>query len=210
MHLRSLLLPVLASALCASAAACGDGGGAASASPKGVPTLDGQNTDVSADGDRAADDAASEDPQERALAFARCMRENGIPDFPDPQVDANGGIMISGPGPGAELDEDTVKAAHEKCQPLMGDGPGSGGRIDPEEAARMQEAMLAFAKCMREHGVDFPDPEFSGDGGATFTVGGPGIDPEDPSFKDAEDACRDLMPKPGEGAVTASHGGSDS
>src|SRR5919109_1855174 len=41
--------------------------------------------------------------------------------------------------------------------------------IDPRDAA------LAFAQCMRDHGVDMPDPQFSGDGqsgGFTFNVGG--------------------------------------
>ena len=28
----------------------------------------------------------------------------------------------------------------------------------------MQEEMLAFAECMREHGIDMPDPVFSEDG----------------------------------------------
>ncbi len=33
--------------------------------------------------------------------------------------------------------------------------------------------MLAFAACMREHGVDMPDPDLSGGGGGGFRIGGP-------------------------------------
>jgi hypothetical protein len=58
--------------------------------------------------------------------------------------------------------------------------------------------MLAFAKCMREHGVDMPDPQFSSSGGGgrvTIGVGGEGrIDPESQSFQDAQTACESLMP----------------
>jgi hypothetical protein len=58
--------------------------------------------------------------------------------------------------------------------------------------------MLAFAECMREHGIDFPDPQF--DGGAVM-VGGPGIDPEDPEFQAAQEACGELLPgRPGSAA----------
>ncbi len=62
---------------------------------------------------------------------------------------------------------------------------------DPEEAA------LAFTKCMRDHGVDMPDPQKaqSSSGGAK----GPGVviavqgNPEDPSFQKAQEACEPLM-----------------
>ena len=53
--------------------------------------------------------------------------------------------------------------------------------LDPEDA------MLKFAQCMREHGVDMPDPE---PGGGVF-VGGEGI-PED-QMKAAEAACQKWM-----------------
>ena len=36
------------------------------------------------------------------------------------------------------------------------EGGGQGGRpVDPE----FQDAMVEFAECMREHGIDVPDPE---------------------------------------------------
>ena len=65
----------------------------------GVATLD----DPSASGSPGASPAASAlTPQDAALAFARCMRENGI-DMPDPIIstDGNGGTKIdqrAGPG----------------------------------------------------------------------------------------------------------------
>ena len=52
--------------------------------------------------------------------------------------------------------------------------------------------MLAFAKCMREHGVDMPDPEF-GNGGGTVMIGGDGIAFDSPTFKAADEACRSIV-----------------
>jgi hypothetical protein len=68
-----------------------------------------------------------------ALAFSKCMRSHGEPDFPDPTFSAGGGIRISislhgGRGAGSELDPNSpifVKA-QKACQPLMQAGlPGA-------------------------------------------------------------------------------------
>ena len=52
--------------------------------------------------------------------------------------------------------------------------------------------MLAFSACMREHGVDYPDPDVSG-GGISIEIGGPdaagGIDPSSEKFQAAQEAC---------------------
>ena len=45
--------------------------------------------------------------------------------------------------------------------------------IDPEQQAEMQEEMLEFAECMREHGIDMPDPVFGDDGRVEVGIGGP-------------------------------------
>lgn len=54
-----------------------------------------------------------------------------------------------------------------------------------------EEAILAYTQCMRENGVDLPDPDFSvepGEGGGGF-FGQGGIDPEDPDFQEAQEKC---------------------
>ena len=59
---------------------------------------------------------------------------------------------------------------------------------------------LAFANCMRGHGVpSFPDP--SGGGGGT-NLGGTGINPLSPAFKSARQKCAKLAPG-GPGGVQA-------
>jgi hypothetical protein len=86
--------------------------------------------------------------------------------------------------------------------------PGGGKQLSPEE----QDKILAFARCMREHGVDMPDPDFSS-GGVTFGIGGPdqksGIDPGSETFQEAQRACQSLMPGDGPKTTTGG-GGSDS
>jgi hypothetical protein len=87
-----------------------------------------------------------------------------------------------------------MDAAHEACQPLMERVIQSAPKPDPEEVARMQEQALAFASCMREHGVDMPDPEFSGDGAMTQSLDA--ATAEDPDMAAANEACRSLMRGP--------------
>ncbi|KQW04753.1 hypothetical protein ASC66_13550 [Leifsonia sp. Root4] len=60
-----------------------------------------------------------------------------------------------------ELDIAGFEAAQKKCVKKLGEMPTPPGMPSPEE---MQKNMLAFAKCMREAGYDYPDPEVSTDG----------------------------------------------
>ncbi|MGA2927919.1 MAG: hypothetical protein ABSG43_18375 [Solirubrobacteraceae bacterium] len=57
-------------------------------------------------------------------------------------------------------------------------------------------ALIAFSKCMRAHGVtNFPDP--AGSGG--LNIAGTGINPQSPAFKSAQAGCVKLMPGGGPG-----------
>jgi hypothetical protein len=150
-----------------------------------------------------------------ALKFAKCMREHGI-DFPDPQRVGQGGIkMTMKGGPGTNTAK--VEAAQKDCQKYMQIG---GGRApSAAERAKVQNAMLDYAKCMRAHGVDMPDPKFGGSGGgATFQFGGPGgkggatgPNPDSPAFKRADQACHGKLAdiergRPGSGPSTQTSG----
>jgi len=70
--------------------------------------------------------------------------------------------------------------------------PGNAG----SESAQAQ--FLAYARCMRSHGVsDFPDPTTSPGGGIAFQInGGPGSDlnHNTPRFRSASHACGTLLP----------------
>jgi hypothetical protein len=160
-------------------AGCGGSAGAGN----GVATADAGKS-----GGSTATTVARKDRQQSALEFARCMREHGV-DMPDPQV-GEGGLIKVGPAEGAtpgqamEIDEEADKA----CRHLLGQGlqDGADVQVDPEQ----QERALQFARCMREHGVDMPDPQFDG-GGVGFQLRvGEGLDPSSPTFQEAREACK--------------------
>ena len=129
---------------------------------------------------------AGKDPQEAALDFARCMREHGI-DMPDPEVDDTGRIRVrigaGGPGGGARPDPRKLEALQEACGGLMGGGDGD-RQLDP--AAR--DAMVDFARCMRERGIDMPRPHRRRPAAAPGGRRRP-PNPESLKFREAEQAC---------------------
>jgi hypothetical protein len=185
----ALLLAATAVTLLAIVAS---GCGSSDSADEGVASLD--SGAAASDGGSTTPQQTDEDPQEAALKWARCMRENGV-DVPDPQVDSNGRVTVR-PGkgnfrPGQGRDE-KFQAATKKCGTPFGNaGPP---QLSEAERQELQETMLKFAKCMREHGVDMPDPDFSGGGGA-FRIGPGrgGVDPDDPDFKAAEEACQPIL-----------------
>ncbi|MFG3341623.1 hypothetical protein [Glycomyces sp. NPDC048151] len=175
-HTIALLLGLLA----LSAAACSDddGGG-------GVADVGGTATET------ASEDGGEElDGFEEALAYSACMRENGVPDFPDPEQDGEG-VRLGLPQ-GIDPESEEFKAAEEACEDLQ-PGPEEGATIDPE----IYEALLDYAACMRENGVpDFPDPQPNG---GIMMNGDMGFDPESEEFQAADEACAELRPERGEG-----------
>jgi hypothetical protein len=182
-------LAVLGLGLVLALAACGG-------SPDGdrVASLSGGGATGTTNG---AAKTAAKDPQQAALDFAKCMREHGI-DMPDPQVDEQGRVRVrvGGPGGGARPDPKKLDEAQKACGHLMGGGDGP-GQIDPEE----RDAMVAFARCMREHGIDMPDP--TGDGLVIRRDGDGGPDPSSEQFQEAEKACDHHLATLGRGKVSS-------
>jgi hypothetical protein len=59
---------------------------------------------------------------------------------------------------------------------------------------------LAFANCMRSHGVpNFPDPTVSGNG-IQLLGSSSGINPQSPAFQSAQTSCQHLLPGGGPGS----------
>jgi hypothetical protein len=55
--------------------------------------------------------------KESALAHAKCMREQGLENFPDPTFDEDGGAQIRiGPGTGLDPDDPDFQAAEKVCR----------------------------------------------------------------------------------------------
>jgi hypothetical protein len=157
----------------------------------GVATLD----DPSASGTPSASPAASAlTPQDAALAYARCMRENGV-EMPDPKVTtgANGEIAIEQSAGGA-VPKEKMAAADATCRHFM-TAAGPNGPREPMSAEDLDK-LLQFAKCMREHGIDMPDP--NADGGIIIErrdgATGPTGPQDDAEFQAANEACASLLP----------------
>ena len=136
--------------------------------------------------------------EEQALKFAQCMREQGI-DMPDPEFGGDGAIMqrIGGHGDARRIDPARMERAMEACREFQ---PSRDIELSPEEEQEMRDRMLAHTECMREHGVDMPDPQFESGGRVIMRErrGVGGINPESPKFRKADAACRDLLPLPGD------------
>ena len=154
----------------------------------------GSDSDSSASADANAQDAG--------IAFARCMRAHGV-QIEDPK----------GPGLAFHItgrDPARMEAAQKACNHFL---RGAVKRPSAAQQAKVRDNALKFARCMRQHGVDFPDPQFQG-GKVTMRFGGPGqkLKPDDPTLRAAQRACQHFMGParkggPGGGRSTSKGGG---
>jgi hypothetical protein len=176
-------------ALTLGVAACGGGG-----KTGGVASLSGANKPT------ATTAGGSSNPRQAALAFARCMRQHGI-DMPDPTFNGNAITQKLKRGPGSKgPDDPKFKAAQQACKQYLPNG-GAPEKVDPQ---RWQQ-LLAFARCMRQHGINMPDPK---PGGGIEIKGGPGgVNPDSPTFKAAQQACQQYEPHGGKKQEQSSGGG---
>ena len=148
------------------------------------------------DGGRGGEKAGASDREkleQAALKHARCMREHGV-DVPDPKP-GEGGMILVGPEQGG--DPAQAQRAMRACEKHLRDVPPP--RLSDERKEEMRDAALAHARCMREQGIDFPDPRFGPDGSITVKVGPGELEPDDPKMRAAERVCAKHMPRIGAG-----------
>jgi hypothetical protein len=139
------------------------------------------------------------------LAYARCMRSHGVPNFPDP--DSSGNL----PKPDANLlgvSSSQLEAAQRACQHLL---PNNGGAISADSISRCMMASDCpqslvqqvlneesdFAQCMRSHGVpNWPDPVIDSQGRPVFaiSISTDGFDPYSQPIWAKGNECSHLMP----------------
>jgi hypothetical protein len=104
------------------------------------------------------------------ISMSKCMRANGVPNFPDPREGPNGGgVGWPGGGPvlissdvllimGQRIAGPVVASAAKTCKQYM--APSG---APPALTESQRNAAIADAACMRTHGLpNFPDPTFSG------------------------------------------------
>jgi hypothetical protein len=121
--------------------------------------------------------------QEQAAKYSKCMRANGVNDFPDPN--AEGQFLYGGISVPKEVWQKAIGACKD-LQPAV----SWGGRT-PEQ----QDAALEFAQCMRDNGVpDFPDPATPRDPLIDTTKMRGDVSARSiPELKPAQKACHDFF-----------------
>ncbi|KOX26506.1 hypothetical protein ADK67_16010 [Saccharothrix sp. NRRL B-16348] len=120
--------------------------------------------------------------EERSREFAKCMRDNGV-DVPDPEPGGKPG----GFGKVDRTDPDFERAT-DACREFL---PG-GGDLSKLDPAKLDQ-LRVFAQCMRDNGIDVPDPDPNG--GKLTGLGQ--LDRNTPAFRSALDVCRDKLPELG-------------
>ena len=109
-----------------------------------------------------------------------------MPAFPDPQVVTTpGSVGIRQAVPAAAGLSPAFTAAQKACRGVM-PAPGNGGARDQ---GPHKQVLLAFAHCLRAHGVNgFPDPNANGQL-TTEMISAAGVDIHTPGFFNAAKAC---------------------
>jgi len=137
------------------------------------------------------------DRDEALLAFAQCMRDNGI-EMDDPTFSDGGRGRVLGLGRGGgqrPIDQygDAFTVAREACDDILA---AAAPEIDPEAEQERLEDQLLLSQCIRDNGYpEYPDPVIGADGRLQRNGGGDlqaiGIDRRSEEFRQLIDSCRD-------------------
>ncbi len=126
------------------------------------------------------------------LAYSRCMRNHGMPNFPDPIPTPSGGYGYLMPRGANAISPQSPAyvAAAGACKSLAPQWWTGGQKLSPAQ----EQAWLTWAKCIRANGVpSFADPSFAGGHVLINDGGGTGS----PQLQAAEQACKSQMPSGG-------------
>jgi hypothetical protein len=131
------------------------------------------------------------------LNLAKCFRSHGV-NVPDP---SSGGGVAGGGDVFRILrnySRAQIQAAAQACRKYFAQAfPRL--NLSPAQRAQLQHQLTKFARCMRSHGVNVPDPTFNNGGGFGFRQGFKSVDRNSPAFKSALAACQSLRPRFGRG-----------
>jgi hypothetical protein len=100
----------------------------------------------------AAGMAKSEEINRTAVGFSQCMRDHGH-QVPDPTFDEDGLPTFAEPENGRE--DPAYGTDRQQCRVPLNEALVAAGVPNRKGTP---DQWLAFARCMREHGVEMPDP----------------------------------------------------
>lgn len=132
-----------------------------------------------------------------SVAFSRCVRTNGVSNFPDPPAggayglksfaqQSNGETLSIN---GVSLNAPAFRSAMAKCHRYLPQNPA------PTTVALEQQraAAVRYGRCMRSHRIDIPDPHVQpGPGGQGIGVRvdiPAGMTQNSPAFVNADQQC---------------------
>ena len=95
--------------------------------------------------------------REAAFEYAQCLRDNGIEDYPDPQIGEDGGVMIASPRDVSTAGNEEVAAAQAACQHILEEVTGDGAtpRGPGPAGASEWEQVVPGGDCMCADGSEF-------------------------------------------------------
>ena len=167
----------------------------ASATSAQVATLESPDSTPAPESQTATEELQFEDRADALLAFAQCMRDNGI-EMDDPQVGeggGRGGFFRPGPG-GFDSQGEEFSLAMGACSPIL---EAARPELDPAAEQERLETELALAQCLRDNGYpQYPDPAADADG--RLQRGGQGLDElgidfRSERFQAARQTCADSL-----------------
>jgi hypothetical protein len=124
-----------------------------------------------------------------ALAYSRCMRSHGMPNFPDP--DSSGQLskqaIISA---SREVSDSVNQAAQRACDSLWPYQAPTQAQLEQQLAADVR-----FVQCVRSHGVpNLPDPIISNGRVEVVISSSAGIDVGSPRIQAIASECQHVLP----------------
>lgn len=126
--------------------------------------------------------------RQAAVRFAGCMRSHGVSRFPDSSAPDGGPKWNFDDIPGVNPASPSFQAAYAACKHLL-PGGGPNAALQARRQRQQRAGLLAFAQCMRRHGIDrFPDPDSQGELTPQMATAA-GIDLHAPSVAAGARAC---------------------
>jgi hypothetical protein len=131
-----------------------------------------------------------------ALAYSRCMRTHGVPQFPDPD---GSGVLPKVAAQQLGVSDSGFESAQQACAHLL--------RSTDTQTQQTLSGMRDFARCMRSHGLrQWPDPTTDSTGTPAFDLHGR-INPDSQQAVAVSDDCSSLLhPVPGQNGTTLCNG----
>jgi hypothetical protein len=143
----------------------------------------------------AASAGASDAQSQARVNLARCLRGQGI-DVPDPNSSGSPAASQEMRQLAQKYSSTQLNDALNACRSDLAQALPPGAQSPAQQAQRRQQA-LAYAQCMRSHGVDIADPSTNGVGaGDGLGRALSSVDQNSPAFKSANASCGSLRPAP--------------